>query len=246
VPPAAAAPHPGPVVARQPSTRQLRLDAQRWPRLAAAADSSGNNGWLAVIALLAWWLRARGGRGGAAVFAGTLDLRDYLGLGPVVGPLTDRIAFEVDLDGADRLTFRELVRRAHAGLLDSVVHYVPYRELVEIGAAAGAPPPPLPDRPWDVAVHYCRLPPTSAYTRGEQSLARHGLSVELFCESELAAGLPAAPVDVHLTESGSGVALVVNFDAAIVADADVAAMLRCVDGLIDQLIADPDTRPTTL
>jgi hypothetical protein len=86
-------------------------------------------------------------------------------------------------------------------------------------------------------VHYCRLPPTSSYTRGEQSLARHGLSVELFCESELAAGTPVAPVDVHLTESGAGVALVVNFDAAIVADVEVTAMLHRIDELIDEMLA---------
>src|SRR6202035_1811158 len=164
---------------------------------------------------------ARGSRARPSVFASTLDLREYRGLGPVIGPLTDRVVFQVDLDGYARMTFRDLVRRAHAGVLDAVIHYVPYRDLVTGGAADGQVRPAGPARLWDIAVHYCRLPPASAHTRGEPTLAGRGLSIELFRESALPrAGLamPAGTGDgtcaeIHIAESGPGMALVVNFHA---------------------------------
>jgi hypothetical protein len=219
---------------------ELPLAADRWEELTRVTDNTGNTGSIAVIALLAWWFRTRTPER-PAVFASTLDLRDYLGLGTVVGPLTDSLAFEVDLDGYSAMTFRDLVRRTHVGVLDGVVHYLPYADLVALAAAQGVDAPP-----WDVAVHYCRLPPTSSYTRGEQTLAERGLSIELFRESELAratSGIPADPraatMDVYVAEAGTGMALVVNFDDGR-APADVRALLGDIHAAVGAVTADPD------
>lgn len=237
--PAPAATPPG----TGPRTAEVRIAPARWHRLTGILERTGNPGWLAVIAMLTWWRRTRAGGGHPVVFAGTFDLRDYLGLGPVAGPLTDRLAFEVDLDGFDRLTFQELVRRVHAGVLDAVLHYLPYGEVVALGQALAAPPPPRSDRPWDLAVNYCRLPPASTYTRGEQTLARQGLSIELFRESDLAAGgTISAPVDVQLAESGTSMAMVVNFEPSIVEPKVVAGMLSDVETLVDRVTDDPAVR----
>lgn len=223
------------VVARAGRTESvdLVLGEDRWRRLHELGGSGGNTGSLAVIALLAWWLRTRAGTSRPLVFGSTLDLRDYLGLGPVVGPLTDRVVFEVDLDGFTGLSFRDLLLRSHAGLLDSVVHYLPYHEIAAHGAAAV----------WHIAVNYCRLPPASAYTRGEADLASRGLSIELFAESALArSGLPAeAHTDLHVAESVDGMALVANFDATATDPDVVSGMLREFDHAIDRVLADPRT-----
>lgn len=231
------------------ATLELDLAAARWARLSEVAGDAGNSGSAAVIALLVWWLVARGSRARPSVFASTLDLREYRGLGPVIGPLTDRVVFQVDLDGYAGMTFRDLVRRAHAGVLDAVIHYVPYRDLVTGGAAGGQPGPIRPARLWDIAVHYCRLPPASAHTRGERALASRGLSIELFRESALARAGLAMPggtgdgtsADVHIAESGTGMALVVNFDARAWPAADVASMLRGIDEMVSTVITDPAT-----
>jgi hypothetical protein len=225
---------------RQASTQLLRLDAQRWAGLTDVADNTGNSGWLAVIAMLTWWLRDRIDPARPVVFTSTLDLRDYLGLGPIVGPLTDRIVFEVELDGMHDMTFRDLVRRTHAGLLDAVVHYMPYSELVALGSATGLTPPPRPGVPWDLTVHYCRLPPASSYTRGEASLAREGLSIELFRESELGAGgMIAGPMEVQVAESGTGMAIVCNYDPAVIPHPQVTDLIVRMQTLVDRVAASP-------
>jgi hypothetical protein len=231
------------------ATLELHLAAARWARLSEVAGDAGNSGSAAVIALLVWWLVARGSRARPSVFASTLDLREYRGLGPVIGPLTDRVVFQVDLDGYARMTFRDLVRRAHAGVLDAVIHYVPYRDLVTGGAADGQFRPAGPARLWDIAVHYCRLPPASTHTRGEPTLAGRGLSIELFRESALARAGLAMPAgtgdgtcaDVHIAESGTGMALVVNFDAHAWPATEVASMLRGIDEMVSTVITDPAT-----
>lgn len=189
----------------------------RWARLCGIGDHMGNNSSIAVVALLAWWLRVRMGRPGPAVFVSELDLREYHGLGPVIGPLTDRIAFEVD--AVEQMSFRELVRRCHAGLLDAVVHYVPFDTVRALPGWRGC----------DVAVHYCRTPPLSSATRGEEQLARLGLSVELFREAELArlgSGITDdAGITIDVAESGDGVELIgIPLELSV----------------IDKVIADPD------
>jgi Condensation domain len=230
-----------PAAGRAPAqTLELRLDERHWARLSAVADRAGNTGWLAVIAMLTWWLHTRVDAARPVVFGCTLDLRELLGLGAVVGPLTDQVAFEVELDRFTELSFRDLVLRVHAGLLDAVVHYVPYGTLAALGEAAGTPPPPRPGVPWDQALHYCRLPPTSASTRGEASLAAYGMSVELFRESDLVpAGTVRAAIEAHLAECGDGMAIVVNFDPAVAARAQVAAMLAGIEAQLDTVANDP-------
>lgn len=189
----------------------------RWAKLCGIGDHLGNNSSIAVIALLAWWLRYRAGHAGPATFLSEFDLREYHGLGPVIGPLTDLIAFEVD--AAQQMSFRELVRRCHAGLLDAVVHFVPFQQVRNLPGWRGC----------DIAVHYCRTPPLSSATRGEETLARLGLSIELFHEAalaRLAAGRTSdAGLSVDVAESGDGVALIgIPLDLSV----------------IDKVIADPD------
>jgi len=244
----------GPEPAADPVTVELPLPAERWDRVSAGGQA-GNAASLAAIALVAWWLRTRSREPSRPpVFGSTLDLRDYLGLGPVVGPLTDGVPFEIDLTGFDRMTFRDLVRRAHAGLLDAVVHYLPYPDLIALGIRGGALTPPRVAALWDIGVNYCRLPPASAYTRGEQTLARRGLSIELFREAALARADQAVPdagragvrMDLHVAESGADTALVVTFDPTHFDRDDVRRMLYDIDGVIDLVSADPDRAVTTL
>ncbi len=214
-------------------TIALVLGDDRWRWLGGLGASGGNAGSLAVIALIAWWLRTRADHPGAPVFGSTLDLRDYLGLGPVVGPLTDRVVFEINLDGLPGLSVRDLLLRSHAGLLDSVVHYLPYGELAALGA----------DRVWDVGMNYCRLPPSSSYTRGEADLASRGLSVELFGESTLvrSTGPIQGRMDLHFAESAAGMTLIVNFAATTALRHTVHDLVRGLDETIDKVLTDPGT-----
>ncbi len=219
-------------------TARLVLDEQRWDRLRNVAPHSGNTASIAVIALLTWWFRTRAPRPRAPVYATTLDLRDYGGLGTVLGPLTDRIVFEVDESGLGALTFVELVRRTHVGLLDAVVRYVPFGRL------------PVPTRapgvrdPWDVVVHYCRTPPSSARTRGNDSLAAHGMSIELFGEAEFAAADlghdPAASLELDITEAPDGVAVLLDADVRVLTTAQLDAMVADLDALSRAVAADPE------
>jgi hypothetical protein len=234
-------------------TTQLSLPEDRWTRLAQAGGSAGNSGSLAVIALLTWWFGVRKDRPRAPIFGSTLDLRDYGGLGPVIGPLTDRIAFAVDIEGLPGMTFADLAFRAHAGLLDAVVHYLPYQDIVTLGRATAGLRPASTARLWDVAIHYCRTPPASSYTRGEETLARQGLSIELFRESMLASAGTGSQgagdgtaMEIHLAESGTGMALVVNFDPLIVPADQVTGMLSDLDHAIDAILADPQTPLSSL
>jgi hypothetical protein len=236
-------------------TMELILPMDRWAGLTAAVGGGGNAGALAVISLLTIWLRSLGPAPRLPVFATTLDLRDYAGLGSVIGPLTDRIVFALDLDGEAQLTFSDLARRAHAGLLDTVVHYLPYDDVIMLGASRGLLDPRRPAQLWSTCVHYCASPPASGRTRGEETLARHGLSIELFCESALAGhGVPAPPgpgdgtaVEFHVAESGAAaMALVVNFDDALQDATRVSAMLARLDLLAGKVAAAPMAAASSL
>jgi hypothetical protein len=229
-------------------TRELSLPLERWAGLTAAAGGGGNAGALAVISLLTIWLRGPGPASRPPVFATTLDLRDYAGLGSVIGPLTDRIVFALDLDGEARLGFADLARRAHAGLLDTVVHYLAYDDVVALGASRGLLDPRNPAALWSTRVDYCANPPASARTRGEETLARRGLSIELFRESALTGHGETAPpgpgdgtaVEFHVAESGpAAMALVVNFDETRHDAAEISAMLARLDVLAAKVTAAP-------
>jgi hypothetical protein len=243
-----AAARQGPGARGRLRTMELIVPADRWAELTAAAGGGGNAGALAVISLLTIWLRGPGPAARLPVFATTLDLRDYAGLGSVIGPLTDRIVFALDLDGEARLTFSDLARRAHAGLLDTVVHYLSYDEVIMLGVSRGLLDPQRPAQLWSTRVDYCANPPASARTRGEETLARRGLSIELFCESALAGhGMPAPPspgdgtaVEFHVAESGpAAMALVANFDDSLQDARDVSAMLAGLDLLAGKVTAAP-------
>ncbi|GIH03448.1 hypothetical protein Rhe02_15150 [Rhizocola hellebori] len=194
----------------------LHVPFPTWAKLCGIGDYMGNHSSITVIALLAWWLRFQAGRVEPATFLAELDLREYHGLGSVIGPLTDRIAFQVDV--TPEMSFRELVRRCHAGVLDAVVHYVPFQVVRELPCWPGC----------DVAVHYCRTPPLSSATRGEETLERLGLSIELFHEGALArltGHTPDAALSVDVAESGDGVELIgIPLEISV----------------IDKVIADPD------
>lgn len=207
----------------------LPLSRERWTRLCQIGDHAGNTSSLAVVALLSWWLRSRAGHEPPVRFTAELDLREYQGMGPVVGPLTDRIAFEVA--ATDGLSFRDLVRRSHAGLLDAVVRYVPSETLVGLGGWPGD----------QAAVHYCRTPPASSSTRDDQSVARLGMAIELFHEVDLAQA-PACEsggaLEVDIAEAGEGVALIARSVSPAFPAHQMALLRHDLDRAIDIVIAD--------
>lgn len=229
-------------------TVELVVDMERWGRLTGIAENAGNAATLSVVALLTWWLRDRSGPAAPVVLGGTLDLRELWGLGDSVGSLTERVLFDVDYDGLEGLSFAHLVRRVHAGLLDSVVHHVPFQELEEMAAAAGLP---APGGLCDVLVHYCRTPPASDRSRGAAALASLGLSVELFCESALVRSCrppgvraESPPVELHVAEYGDGMAIVLDYDSSRVDADDVSALLSEVAELADHVTARPGVPST--
>jgi hypothetical protein len=230
-------------------TAILPLDGRTWTRLTSLTDDAGNAGTLSIVALLMMWLRAQRSGDGPAVFGGTLDLRDLLGLGAAVGPLTERIVYEVDQTDVDRLSFPGVVRRVHAGMLDAVVHHTAYDDLAAIADTCAAP---SPDQYADIVVHYCRTPPASGHTRDDPGLRRYGLSIELFAESDLASprrpeGVrPAsgAAVELRVAEHGTGMALLVDHDTARVSPAVIDGLLRDLDGLITRISATAAVPPS--
>ncbi|MEW1653833.1 hypothetical protein [Streptomyces sp. NPDC093707] len=230
---------------RRVGTARLRIDARRWAALTGGSGPLGTNGPLAVVALLAWCLRAQG-RPASSGFACDFDLRDYHELGQVLGPLTDRLAFRVDVDGLRSPAFSDVMRRTQTGFLDAVVHYLPYPRLLDHGLRTGALHPPHTAALWDVTVHFCRNPPRSARTRNERAPAG-GLSIELFREAELlgAAGqFGAVPtdgvlLDVHVGELDDDMVLVLDYVRPDLAEAAVDQLLDRLRQLIDQIGADP-------
>ncbi|MFC5288479.1 hypothetical protein ACFPM7_15570 [Actinokineospora guangxiensis] len=230
-------------------TAILPLDGRTWARLTSLTDDAGNAGTLSIVALLMMWLRAQQGAGGPAVFGGTLDLRDLLGLGAAVGPLTERIVYEVDQTDVDQLSFPGVVRRVHAGMLDAVVHHTAYDDLIAIADACSAP---SPDQYADIVVHYCRTPPASGHTRDDPGLRRYGLSIELFAESDLASPrrpedvrpAGAAAVELRVAEHGTGMALLVDHDAARVSPAVVDGLLSDLGSMIPRFGATPAVPPS--
>ncbi|MFF8633763.1 condensation domain-containing protein [Streptomyces pilosus] len=230
----------------RPSDRRITatqvepVSGAAWNRLAARAADAGCSPDLAVVALLASWRAMMAPDTTTAVFAAWTDLRHTHGGDGLIGPLSDQIAFGVELDGHAGMTFPDLLRRTHAGLLDTMVRHVPYDELRHLHRAEH--PGALPV--WDTRVHFCRIPPRSSLTRDEPSLAELGLSVELFDESRL---LPVAPpadgaawdgvnADLHLTEHGvDDVALTLHYNATALDDRAVRLMLRSISDMITEV-----------
>ncbi|MEU7137784.1 condensation domain-containing protein [Streptomyces sp. NPDC046261] len=237
----------GPVGAgRATRTHRLRIPARRWHALTALGGPLAGNGQLAVMALAAWCLRPPG-RAAATAFSTVVDLRDHLELGSLVGPFTDRLAFTVDL-GGPALSFRDVLLRTQAGFLDAVVHYLPYAEVVELGVEAGRITPPRTAAHWDVALHFCRNPPTSAATRGERTLAERGLSIELFREADLLGASTTVPagrwdgtvLDLSLGELAEDTVLVLDADLNHTHHGTAQHVLARMDQALRAAVTDPD------
>ncbi|MFJ9442575.1 hypothetical protein ACIRRH_11965 [Kitasatospora sp. NPDC101235] len=239
---AAGAPAPA---GRRTAVQVQPVAGAAWHRLAERAAAAGCGAELAVVALLASWRATVAPDTGTAVFAAWADLRHTHGGEGVVGPLSDQIAFGVDLEGHAGMTFTDLLHRTHAGLLDTMVRHVPYDELRRLHRTIhpGAPPP------WDLRVHFCRIPPRSSLTRDERTLAELGLSVELFDESELLAVPPPAAggawdgvnADLFLTEHGrDDVALTLHYNETALDEHTIGLMLRAISDMINHVGETPD------
>ncbi|EME99235.1 hypothetical protein J7W19_00370 [Streptomyces mobaraensis NBRC 13819 = DSM 40847] len=251
----AALPGPAPAPAGPPrdrvtETHRLRIPAARWKALTALTALGGplgGNGSLAVMALAAWCLRAPDHRGPAR-FTTVVDLRDHLGLGPAVGPFTDRLVFGADLGEAPRPSFRDVTLRAQSGFLDAVVHYLPYGDVVELGRELGRVTAPRTAAHWDVALNFCRNPPTSAATRGERTLAERGLSIELFREADLLGAAGTGPAHrwdgtvlaLSLGELGDDTVLVLDADRDHPHHGTADRLLHRMDEALLAAVADPD------
>jgi hypothetical protein len=228
------------------ATRRIRLPYRRWAALTAhdgmlAADSS-----LATAALVAWCLHGQGRPDGLG-FRTSLDLRVIGGFGSVMGPFTDLLPFRVDLAGLARPSFRDVMLRAHSGVLDSVVHYLPYPSVVDIGVRSGALRPPRTARRWDVALHICQDGPRSAHTRGDASLAELGLSIELFREADLLGAVEGAgghadgvTLDVHVGELGDDMAIIFDYDTSAFADSDIERLADDLAVAVSCAADDPE------
>jgi hypothetical protein len=185
-----------------PVRASARIDARSWTELATLTRPVGGNGWLAVLALAAHWWCER--RGHVPPVGAMLDLRQVAGSGAVVGPLSDRIVFFPELEAGRPRSFRELLLRTHAALLDAVVHHLPYGMLGPLGG--------------QLFVHYCPVPRSSATTRAEASPAVPGLSIELFADRELAGrgsghgGWEGIAWDLALAEEGADLVLMLDHD----------------------------------
>lgn len=234
---------------RATGTHRLRIPARRWQALGALGGPLGGgsgNGQLAVMALAAWCLHTPG-QAATSAFSTTVDLRDHLELGPVVGPFTDRLAFTVDLGGPTP-SFRDVLLRTQAGFLDAVVHYLPYGEVVELAVAAGRTAPPRTAAHWDVALRFCRNPPTSAATKGERTLAERGLSIELFREADLLGAATTVPadrwdgtvLDLSLGELAEDTVLVLDADLDRTHHGTAQHVLDRMDEALRAAVADPD------
>ncbi len=206
--------------------RRLLLPATQLDALGPAGGMLGDHAALGVAALVAWLLD----RPPHAGLSTVLDLRDYLGLGPVAGALTDRIVFRID-GLPPRPSFQQLVRAAQVGLLRSVTHYLPYGDLVEVATQDGHATPGRAAELWDLHVHLCRNPSSVGRTRGIEPL---GVDAAHFAETELLAigGAAAGPawdgtnVDVHLGDEKGAMSVTVDINRRCG---------RSVDDLVDRL-----------
>ncbi|MFF9118739.1 hypothetical protein ACF09Y_24585 [Streptomyces massasporeus] len=230
---------------RVTATRVQQVPGAAWHRLTERAAATGCGADLAVVALLASWRAMVAPDSDTAVFAAWTDLRHTHGGEGLIGPLSDQIAFGVDLEGHSGMTFTDLLRRTQAGLLDTMVRHVPYDDLRRLHRAGHPGTRPV----WDTRVHFCRVPPRSSLTRDEASLAELGLSVELFDESELLAVAPPSDsaawdgvnADLYLTEHGvDDVALTLHYNATALDEPTVCLMLRSISDMIIKVNEAPE------
>lgn len=233
--------------ARATRTHRLTIPSGKWHGLTALGGPLGGNSALAVVALGAWCLREEG-RTGTLGFSTTLDLRAYLEAGPVVGLFSDRLVFGVDLTGLASPSFREVLLRTQAGFLDAVAHYLPYDQVVRLGVDMGRIDPSRTARHWDVALHFCRNPPTSSATRGERTLAEHGLSIELFREADLlgaesgsrSGAWDGTGLDLHLGELGQDTVLVLDAHQRDPNHESAPRLLTLLDRALGAATTDPN------
>lgn len=209
-----------------------------WQGLTALSRPVGGNSWLAVMALAAhWWLRALGP---LPPLGCMLDVRQVAAIGEVVGPLSDRVVFFPELDAQGTVTLERLLLRMHAGLLDAVVHHLPYGALRALAREHAAGADPLEGQ---LFAHYCPVPRSSDTTRGEATLARRGMSIELFADAALAGrgpghgGWEQVAWDLAVAEDGAGVALTLDRPAAGATSLD--GLPEWLAGAVAAVVADP-------
>ena len=244
-------PAPGRPAGRSAQTVRLEISGPAWRALASSGGTQRGNGSLGIAALVAYWLGAARGQA-APVLASVLDLRDYNELGRVVGPLTDRVAFRVELPhGA--AGYRQVFRKAQAGILSSTAHYLPYGELVGLGASLEVLDPARPAIAWDVAVHLCADPPTKGRSRG----AEQGIQVELFREAELLGAVvgeadhdrDGTDADLRLGARDGGMSLIIDANRLRTGPLSPGALADGLSTLIEAAAADaqaPLPHPATL
>ncbi|MDW5324856.1 hypothetical protein [Plantactinospora sp. KLBMP9567] len=237
-------PAPGPAGSER-AVRRMVVPADEWRALGDAGGAVRDHGSLGVAALVAWWLRRRAGRPDSAAFSTVLDLREYFDLGPMVGPLTDRIVFRIEEPGTAAPSFRAVLRAAQVGLIRAATHYLPYPELVELGARLGRLRSPRTAALWDAHVHLCRHPSATGRSRGEEPL---GIGVEHFGEAELlGVGARPGPDGWDGTNLDLRIGALAGGDMALVLDANRRQPGYSADELLDGLrramstaAADPD------
>lgn len=235
------------VPVRETGTSRLRIPGARWRALSGLGGPLGGDGSLALAALTAWWLRAYGGGGDVPYLSTELDLRDHLGLGPVIGPLTDRLVFGVNLAGLRAPSFRDVIARAQTGFLDAVVHYLPYHDVVGLAVELGVAAPPRVAARWDTAVRFCRGAPSSSLTRGESSLAELGVSIELFREADLlgaggtgdAGEWDGTNLDLSVGELGEDRVVVLDHNRLHPDRPAVSGLLRGLGAVVERVVTDP-------
>lgn len=237
--------------ARPPSRRtgaeRLVLDGSRWADLERAATVLGASAPIAVTGLVAWWLQASGSRRRIG-FCADLDLRDVTGVGPVVGPFTDRAVYTVDLRAPGPFTLREILLGAQTGVLDAVVRYLPYDEIVDLTAELGLAAAPRTAALWDVVVHFCRNPPTSSVAARTETARQLGLGFELFAEADLVDAVVDVPadrwdgtnLDIRMAEHRTGLAVIAEFNELCFSRRLMQDMLADVSRAIDIVVRDPD------
>ncbi|MEU6189632.1 condensation domain-containing protein [Nocardia sp. NPDC047038] len=225
-----------------PHTARLELAGDRWRAFTEARGALGDNGSFGLSALLAWLLRQNPDLGSGRLRV-DVDLRQHLKMGPILGPFTDHVVLDVSPPPTTRPGFADIMLRTQAAVLDALVHYLPYYDIVDIAVDSGVASPHRAAARWDTAVHICRAAPSSAATRGERSLADLGLSIELFREADLLGGdVPVASphwdgtrLDLRVGESGPDrtVVLLHHLDPA------AAALLPDLAAAVETAITDP-------
>jgi hypothetical protein len=233
-----------PVDRRESETGRMTIAGADVQALAESDTRVRHNGSLGVAALVSWWLQRVAGRSPMAGVASILDLRDYFGLGVMVGPLTDRMVFRVDLGAATAPSYLDVFRAQQLAVLRTATRYLPYGDLVALGVERGRLTAPRTSALWDTEVHLCRNPHVGAAPREEAVL---GVAFANYREADLLdTGVSAGPdhwdgtnLDVRLSESGGDLAVVVDRNR-LQPGPSVQCLLDGLGRAVARAVADPE------